>query len=116
VKFLQQTIWPWGVFMTMTILIIPNTGFSSSLTGQQVYLQACLVCHGDDGTGGMPGVPDLSGNKALFEDQERLLSRMKQGISTPGAPVTMPPNGGNPDLTEDQIKAALDYLRAILSQ
>jgi mono/diheme cytochrome c family protein len=102
------------------ILLIASTTVVSSadtLSGEQVYVQTCMVCHGDDGTGGMPGVPDLSGNKSLFSDDDRaLIESLKMGIVTPGAPVVMPPNGGNPDLTEQQMQLALDYLRDILSE
>lgn len=103
------------IFLLMTGSI--NTVSANPVTGEQVYMGSCMVCHGDDGSGGMPGVPDLSGNKALFNgDEASLITRIKEGIATPGAPVSMPPNGGNPDLTETQMELALEYLRNILSE
>lgn len=94
-----------------------NNVMASPMTGEQVYMGSCMVCHGDDGSGGMPGVPDLTGNKALFNGDETLLvSRIKAGIATPGAAVSMPPNGGNPDLTVQQIELVLEYLRNILTE
>ncbi|MFH1820201.1 MAG: cytochrome c, partial [Pseudomonadota bacterium] len=29
--------------------------------GQAVYNGTCIACHGSDGTGSLPGVPDLTG-------------------------------------------------------
>ncbi|NIA02612.1 MAG: c-type cytochrome [Planctomycetia bacterium] len=103
------------IFLLMTGTM--NTVSASPMSGEQVYIGSCMVCHGDDGSGGMPGVPDLTGNKALFNgDDASLITRIKAGIVTPGAPVSMPPNGGNPDLTEQQMELALEYLRKILSE
>lgn len=103
------------IFLLITGSI--NTVSANSITGEQVYMGACMVCHGDDGSGGMPGVPDLAGNIALFSgDDTSLINRIKEGIVTPGAPVSMPPNGGNPDLTEKQMELVLEYIRTILSE
>ena len=103
------------IFLMMTGPM--STVSANPVTGEQVYLGSCMVCHGDDGSGGMPGVPDLAGNNALFNgDEASLITRIKEGIATPGALVSMPPNGGNPDLTEEQMVLALEYLRNILSE
>lgn len=106
-----------SVIIFLLITSSMTAASANSMTGEQVYMGACMVCHGDDGSGGMPGVPDLAGNKALFNgDDTSLITRIKEGIATPGAPVSMPPNGGNPDLTEKQMENTLEYLRMILSE
>jgi mono/diheme cytochrome c family protein len=108
-----------GKLSIIFLLVTGTTDADSNnpMSGEQVYVQTCMVCHGDDGSGGMPGVPDLAGNKALFAGDDRaLIERLKMGIVTPGAPVSMPPNGGNPELTEQQMKMALEYTREILSE
>lgn len=89
---------------------------AKELSGAQVYQQNCVVCHGDDGSGSMPGVPDLSENRGWLRlaDKE-LLERIKAGIQTPDVAVTMPPNGGNPELTEVQLIAAIEFLKKIVA-
>jgi len=80
--------------------------------GEMIYTQNCMVCHADDGSGAMPGVADLTENRGwLTLSESQLLSRLKKGIQKPGATVTMPPKGGNPDLTNDDIKAVITYMR-----
>jgi len=75
-------------------------------------MQNCMVCHADDGTGAMPGVSDLTENKNLktLTDQQ-IFKLLKQGVNKPGATVIMPPKGGNPDLTDSELKAIILFLR-----
>ena len=102
--------------IVLVVFAIPYHAYASMGSGAQVYVETCAVCHGMGGEGGMPGVPDLSENKNLFAEQEEaLLSRMKEGISTPSSPMNMPPYGGNPKLSDQQIIDALRYLRSVIS-
>jgi len=79
---------------------------------QNLYAQNCMVCHGDDGSGAMPGVSDLTENLDWSRMNElKLVKRLKQGIQSPGATVSMPPKGGNPDLSNDDLKALIHYMR-----
>ncbi|WP_296821194.1 cytochrome c [Thiobacillus sp.] len=80
--------------------------------GQLVYNGTCIACHGSDGTGGLPGVPDLTGKTGLLsQDDAILLGRMADGFQTPGSSMAMPPKGGNPALTDADLKAVLKYMR-----
>jgi len=80
---------------------------------ENLYAQNCMVCHGDDGSGAMPGVSDLTENRNWSTMNElKLVKRLKQGIQSPGATVSMPPKGGNPDLSDDDLKALIHYMRA----
>jgi mono/diheme cytochrome c family protein len=118
VQMLFRYIYAGKSVIIFLLLISSNNAISAeTMTGEQVYIGSCMVCHGDDGSGGMPGVPDLAENKTLSDgDEVLLITRIKEGIATPGAPVSMPPNGGNPDLTEQQLKLALEYIQKILSE
>ena len=87
------------------------------ISGEQIYVQNCMVCHGDDGSGAMPGVPDLAENKELTAtDNKVLIKRIKNGIEKPGATVVMPPKGGNPDLNDNQLDAVVRYLRQLIKE
>ena len=82
--------------------------------GRQLYDQTCAVCHGADASGAMPGVPDLTARHGvLTKPDPELLRSLVNGTQTPGVPLAMPPRGGNPALTDADLRATLDYLRRL---
>ena len=83
---------------------------STGLSGEQIFTQTCIACHGADGKGTIPGVPDL--RTRLSQSDEKLLQNIESGIQTPGSPMAMPPKGGNPKLTQGDIKQDLEYLKS----
>lgn len=104
------------IFQQLLFILPTLCAFSPDVmaqtSGQQLYMQNCMVCHADDGSGGMPGVADLTENRNWSTiSEEKLLERIKQGIALPGAAVTMPPNGGNPDLSDSDLKLIIKYMR-----
>lgn len=79
--------------------------------GREVYEGICIVCHGADGRGALPGVPDFTAQKKrLAIGDAVLLQRIRDGYQSPGSPMAMPPKGGNPALTDDDLKAVIDYM------
>ena len=98
--------------MMIYLLIIIATPNNAEEQGAQLYVQNCMVCHADDGAGAMPGVANLTENRTWSTiSQTTLLTRLKQGIQTPGASITMPSKGGNPDLTDEQLLTIVAYMR-----
>ena len=84
----------------------------AGMSSEQLYVQNCMVCHADDGSGAMPGVSDLTENKAwLTIDEGSLLAKLKQGIQKKGATMSMPAKGGNPDLADDDLMGMIRYMR-----
>lgn len=80
--------------------------------GKQVYETACITCHGANGKGTLPGVPDLTTKGGVLSKPDAvLLKHTTEGFQSPGSPMPMPPKGGNPSLTEAQIRAAIGYMR-----
>jgi len=80
--------------------------------GQEIYEQTCVACHGADGRGTLPGVPDFtSKNSPMAKDDALLLLHITDGFQTPGSMMAMPPKGGNSDLTEEDIKFVIQYIR-----
>jgi len=80
--------------------------------GRAIYTQTCVACHGADGKGTIPGVPDFTGTDSpLVKSDTELLGSVTGGFQSPGSFLAMPPKGGNPALTEADVKAVLDYLR-----
>ncbi|MHB1213970.1 MAG: c-type cytochrome [Thiobacillus sp.] len=85
--------------------------------GQAVYNGTCIACHGGDGTGSLPGVPDLTGKAGLLsQDDAVLLGRMADGFQSPGSSMAMPPKGGNPALTDADLSAVLTFMRHAFQQ
>lgn len=84
----------------------------ATLSGKQVYEQTCMACHGADGTGAMPGTPDLTtADGPLSKTDAVLIQHITQGFQTPGSPMAMPAMGGNPNLSAADVSAVLGYLR-----
>lgn len=82
------------------------------LSGKDIYSQTCVACHGANGTGAIPGVPDFTkAGSPLSKSDEDLLHNITTGFQTPGSAMAMPAKGGNPDLNSADIRAVLGYLR-----
>ena len=95
-----------------TTAIKVNKPASSPQSGKSIYNQTCIACHGADGRGGLPGVPDfLSDNSPLSKGDDVLLLNIINGYHTPGNSMAMPPKGGNPELTHLDMEAVLKYLK-----
>ena len=82
-------------------------------TGKTVYSRTCVACHGANGKGMIPGVSDFTKpDGPLTKSDEVLIASIRDGLVTPGKPLSMPAKGGNPSLTDEEIQAVLVYLRA----
>jgi cytochrome c5 len=78
--------------------------------GQDTYAKACVACHG----AGVAGAPKL-GDKAdwgprIAKGKDTLYTHSIQGFT--GAKGMMPPKGGMTSLSDDEVKAAVDYMVA----
>lgn len=76
--------------------------------GEKTYKMACFACHGT----GAAGSPKM-GDKAAWKD------RIAKGLDTlhqhaingfQGSSGVMPPKGGRTDLSDADVKAAVDYM------
>jgi len=89
-----------------------NLSPGDPVRGGVVYAQTCIACHGADGKGTIPGIPDLTSAKGpLTKTDDILLTNMIKGFQSDGSLMAMPPKGGNPDLTEQDMADILAYLR-----
>ncbi len=83
-----------------------------AMLGETVYSQTCIACHGADGKGTIQGVPDFTSAKGrLTKTDDILLTNMINGYQSEGSLMAMPPMGGNPDLTDQDMADILTYLR-----
>jgi len=80
--------------------------------GKELYEGTCIACHGEDGKGAVPGTPDFTSKKGpLTKKDDVLLHEVENGIERPGAALAMPAMGGNPDLSEQDVKDIIAYIR-----
>lgn len=79
-----------------------------------LYNQTCVACHGANGKGALPGVPDLTSAQGPLarKSDAQLAASILSGLQTPGAALAMPAQGGNPAVTADDAAALVRYLRA----
>ena len=76
--------------------------------GQQVYQATCFVCHG----AGIAGAPKLGDKgqwaKPIAKGLATLYASAVNGVQGGAGP--MPAKGGNPALSDAEVKAAVDYM------
>ena len=76
----------------------------AGIDGEAIYNQVCMACH----MTGAAGAP-------IRGEADQWSARMEQGIETLydhsiNGFNAMPAKGGNPNLSDDEVKAATDYL------
>jgi len=99
--------------MTLTSVSAAADDRSANVSdGQTIYAQTCIACHGADGKGAIPGVADFSTTDGpLSKSDAELLTNIGEGFQSPGSFMAMPAKGGNPNLTDADVRAVLAYLR-----
>tara|TARA_R110001606_G_scaffold76262_2_gene176407 strand:+ start:85 stop:438 length:354 start_codon:yes stop_codon:yes gene_type:complete len=80
--------------------------------GEELYNTTCVACHGKDGKGNLPGVPDFTKKDGRFtKTDEVLASHIMNGFKSPGSSMAMPAKGGMSSLTQEQAEAIVTYMR-----
>ena len=80
----------------------------TTVDGQKVYQASCIACHG----AGIAGAPKV-GNAAAWTSRieagaDSLYANAINGFQ--GSSGVMPGKGGNAALSDDEVKAAVDYM------
>lgn len=87
-------------------------------SGTKLFASTCIACHGAGGVGIKGNGKALAHNDFIASlDDDALLAFVKRGRD-PGDPknttgVAMPPKGGNPALSDDDILDVIAYLRTL---
>ena len=86
--------------------------------GQELFAQTCSACHGPDGKGIEGLGRDMTTSEFIAEQSdEELVEFIKVGrrpsdpLNTTG--VDMPPKGGNPTVSDDDLFDIVAYIRTI---
>jgi cytochrome c5 len=81
-----------------------------SRDGQQVYQASCLACH-DTGLAGAPKLGDKGQwAQRIAKGLDTLYASAVNGVQ--GSAGAMPAKGGNPTLSDAEVKAAVEYMVA----
>ncbi|MCW9033520.1 MAG: cytochrome c [Alphaproteobacteria bacterium] len=103
--------------MALALTVSSAMGTSSSVwaeegVGENIYFRSCSLCHGEEGEGAMPGIPDLSiKNGPLTKPVDELVRTVAKGVERPELPTPMPPFGGDDTLTEKDLYQVLNFMK-----
>ena len=87
---------------------IPAEPVATVLSGPQTYNEACLMCHGS-GIGGAPTLDNTeSWTARAAQGKDTLYQHAIEGFT--GQAGFMPPKGARMDLSDDEVRAAVDYM------
>jgi cytochrome c5 len=84
-----------------------NVPYEGRTDGAEIFGGLCASCH----KGGIGGAPTLSAagiGARASKGKDTLYKHAIEGFQ--GGAGVMPAKGGNPALTDDQVKAAVDYM------
>ena len=83
----------------------PSLAAAASIDGKQVYESACIACHAAGVAGApMPGSDEMA-KRVTEKGIDGVLTSAINGLNV------MPPRGGRPDLSDDQIRAAIEFMQ-----
>jgi cytochrome c5 len=87
---------------------VPAAPVATSMTGPQAYNAACITCHGS-GIGGAPIVADTAAwTERVAQGSDTLYDHAINGFT--GAAGFMPQKGGRLDLSDQEVRDAVDYM------
>ena len=123
---MKNKILPFLAILILSALFLAACGGSTEPTsspediaqGGEIFASTCSACHGADAKG-LPNLgKDLTTSEYVKDnDDAALLILLKEGrpsgheLNTTG--VDMPPKGGNPALTDDDLLKVVAFLRSI---
>lgn len=99
-----------GAAPAATPVTAPAGAVAVARDGPAVYKAACMVCH-DAGIAGSPKLDDKEQwAKRIAKGQDTLYSSALNGLQS--STGVMPAKGGNPALSDAEVKSAVDFMVA----
>lgn len=89
--------------------------------GYDLFVSSCAACHGQgaEGLEGL-GLPLTTSGFVRGLNDKDLITFIKMGRASwdenNATGIDMPPKGGNPAITDDQLQTIVDYIRAVQSK
>ena len=93
--------------VVLFFLLVGNDAATAAdpLRGGKSYQSHCINCHGANGAGEIPGIPDFSRGESLLQPDNALLETIKSGKGM------MPAYRGI--FSDDEIRDVIAYLRIL---
>ena len=85
-----------------------QVAYGGTKDGSVIFNNLCTGCH-TSGAGGAPTLDKAHWAARIAEGTETLYKHAIEGYNGPDGGI-MPPKGGNPALTDDQVKATVDWM------
>jgi len=96
----------WTILSTIAYALPSSAAFAADvINGATVYAQHCTFCHGSNGAGKMPEMPDFTRGDTLMEPDEVLFESVKFGKGV------MP--GFQGILSDDEIADSIAHVRTL---
>jgi len=107
-KSVQERIAPIGTVVTdpAALMKVSAAAPHAPMSGEQVVSGTCGACHGS----GVLGAPKI-GDKAAWGARVKAAGGVDGLVASAAkGKNSMPPRGGNPDLSNDELKAAIEHM------
>jgi cytochrome c5 len=88
-----------------------QVAYGGTLDGGEIYGKLCQACH-TAGVAGAPAMTQAAWAERIAQGNETLVKHAIEGFS--GKTGTMPAKGGNPSLTDEQVKVTVEWMLANL--
>ncbi len=89
-----------------------QVAYGGTTDGKVIYDNLCTACH-TNGVGKAPTLDHEHWDARIAQGKDTLYKHAVEGYTGPDGGI-MPPKGGNPALTEEQIHATVDWMLANL--
>ncbi len=89
-----------------------QVAYGGTTDGKVIYDNLCTACH-TNGVGKAPTLDHSHWDARIAQGKDTLYKHALEGYTGPDGGI-MPPKGGNPALTEEQIHATVDWMLANL--
>jgi len=85
-----------------------QVAYGGTTDGKVIFNNLCTACH-TNGVGNAPTLDHTHWDKRIAQGKDTLYKHAIEGFTGPDGGI-MPPKGGNPGLTEEQVKATVDWM------
>jgi len=89
-----------------------QVAYGGTTDGKVIFDNLCTACH-TNGVGNAPTLDHSHWDARIAQGKDTLYKHALEGYTGPDGGI-MPPKGGNPALTEEQIHATVDWMLANL--
>ncbi|CAE6696260.1 c-type cytochrome [Xanthomonas arboricola] len=85
-----------------------QSAYGGSTDGRTIFDNLCTACH-TTGVGKAPTLDHAHWDARIAQGKDTLYKHAIEGYTGPDGGI-MPPKGGNPALTEEQVRATVDWM------